>query len=324
LSALCCTAELSSSIEAAVCCNALACSSVRDDRSTLPAAICVLAMATLSAFSRTSVTMPVSVSLMRFIVAMTLTSSPGSHLNHGVQATGGHGLGHLPDFVRFGAQGLPDAAGDPEAQQRGQAQGQQHGADGHGAHLVVAGLGHVVLGLRHVDLQLEQGRQAVAHRCVQGRQLVVQDATRALMVTILQRRLDRAQAACDELSAHLGELVGQTLLFRRQVGRGVAGPRAGDGGDVLIDLRHTLNGARGIGVDQRLLQQHLIAQGQALDLCQLRGRYGAVFVDRLERRVDLTHAPDSDAAHQDEKQAQGTGEQEQPGRDLERRADRSW
>jgi hypothetical protein len=57
LSALCCTAALSSSIEAAVCCNALACSSVRDERSRLPAAICVLAMATLSAFSRTSVTM---------------------------------------------------------------------------------------------------------------------------------------------------------------------------------------------------------------------------------------------------------------------------
>ena len=53
LSAFCLTVELSSSIDAAVCCKALACSSVRLDRSVLPAAICELADATPCALPRT-------------------------------------------------------------------------------------------------------------------------------------------------------------------------------------------------------------------------------------------------------------------------------
>ena len=53
LSAFCFTLHRSSSIDAAVCSSAEACSSVRDDRSLLPCAICVQAVATLWALPRT-------------------------------------------------------------------------------------------------------------------------------------------------------------------------------------------------------------------------------------------------------------------------------
>ncbi len=64
LSAFSLTVLDSCSIDAAVCCSALACCSVRALRSLLPAAICALAVATPSAPWRTPATMPRSLACM--------------------------------------------------------------------------------------------------------------------------------------------------------------------------------------------------------------------------------------------------------------------
>ena len=77
LSVLCLTVVPSSSIVAAVCCSALACCSVRPDRSWLPCAICALAVATLSELSRTSVTTCTRLLRMRARPAIKLSVSPG-------------------------------------------------------------------------------------------------------------------------------------------------------------------------------------------------------------------------------------------------------
>ena len=69
LSAFCFTVEPSCSIDAAVCCSALACSSVRPDRSWLPAAISVLAEATPCALLRTAVTVCARLCCMRCSVS---------------------------------------------------------------------------------------------------------------------------------------------------------------------------------------------------------------------------------------------------------------
>ena len=58
LSAFCLTVLVSSSMEAAVCASELACSSVRDDKSTLPAAIWLEAVAMVSVPWRTWPTIP--------------------------------------------------------------------------------------------------------------------------------------------------------------------------------------------------------------------------------------------------------------------------
>ncbi len=65
LSALCCTVDVIWCIDAAVSCSALACCSVRADRSWLPEAICDDAVAMPSADSRTRLTMCTRLSFMR-------------------------------------------------------------------------------------------------------------------------------------------------------------------------------------------------------------------------------------------------------------------
>ncbi len=64
LSAFCFTVEVSSSIDEAVSSSELACSSVRDDRSALPEAICCEAVAIVSVPPRTSPTIFTKLSLM--------------------------------------------------------------------------------------------------------------------------------------------------------------------------------------------------------------------------------------------------------------------
>ncbi|MNQ08466.1 hypothetical protein D3C85_212650 [compost metagenome] len=66
LSAFCFTVEVSSSIDAAVCSSELACSSVRDDRSWLPEAICPEAVAMVSVPVRTSPTTFARLAFMSF------------------------------------------------------------------------------------------------------------------------------------------------------------------------------------------------------------------------------------------------------------------
>ena len=66
MSALCLTVAVSSSIEAAVCCRLLACSSVRWLRSALPLAICAEPVAIDSEALRTSPTMASRLVFIRF------------------------------------------------------------------------------------------------------------------------------------------------------------------------------------------------------------------------------------------------------------------
>ncbi|MNR21892.1 hypothetical protein D3C85_1388210 [compost metagenome] len=75
LSAFCCTVTVSSSMLAAVCAREAACCSVRDDRSTLPLAICAEPLAMLSLLARTEPTSWVNESCIRCIAWVTL---PGS------------------------------------------------------------------------------------------------------------------------------------------------------------------------------------------------------------------------------------------------------
>ena len=75
LSAFCLTVEVSSSIEDAVSSSELACSSVRDDRSWLPAAIWPEAVAMVSVPVRTSPTTLARLSRMLFIANSRLVRS---------------------------------------------------------------------------------------------------------------------------------------------------------------------------------------------------------------------------------------------------------
>ncbi len=77
LSAFCCTVELSSSMADAVCSSALACSSVRDDKSILPAAICDDAVAMVSVPLRTCCTISSRLPFMMHSASSSLpVSSP--------------------------------------------------------------------------------------------------------------------------------------------------------------------------------------------------------------------------------------------------------
>ena len=78
LAAFCCTVDVSCSIEAAVSCSALACDSVRADRSPLPAAISEDAVLMESVLSRTCFTRCERLSRMARMACRMLVVSPGS------------------------------------------------------------------------------------------------------------------------------------------------------------------------------------------------------------------------------------------------------
>ncbi len=77
LSEFCLTADVSCSIEAAVSSSELACCSVREDKSRLPATIWLEPVAMVSVARRTSPTMPARPSRMRFMANSKLSLSPG-------------------------------------------------------------------------------------------------------------------------------------------------------------------------------------------------------------------------------------------------------
>ena len=96
LSAFCLTVEVSSSIEAAVSSSELACSSVREDRSWLPAAIWPEAVAMVSVPWRTSPTTLARLAFMSFSACISWpVSSFESRFDARVRSPRGHRLGHL-------------------------------------------------------------------------------------------------------------------------------------------------------------------------------------------------------------------------------------
>ena len=108
------------------------------------------------------------------------------------------------------------------------------------------------------------------------------------------------QAFLHEFGAILGKFSGQNRLVRGQCGGHVGAPHFADGGDVGFHLGGVLADFSRHLINQRIGNDQLVAQLQALDVGQLPHGCGAVFVHCLECVVGLADAVQADAANDDQ------------------------
>jgi hypothetical protein len=125
LSAFCFTVEVSSSIAEAVFSSELACSSVREDRSMLPAAISRDAVVMVWVPRRTWLTMSTRLLRICFISASRLPRSDALVSMAIDRSPFGDAAGDLRGVARLAAQLLEQAAGDHGGGGHAHADGQQ-------------------------------------------------------------------------------------------------------------------------------------------------------------------------------------------------------
>jgi len=183
----------------------------------------------------------------------------------------------------------------------------------HGIARIGLGIGLLRLG----EFELDEGLDAGLDGLEQRPDLLEHQALDPGQVVGTQGRHGRHQAFLHETLAVGVEHGRQPVLLGREVVRHEHLPDLRDVGDVALDLTGAFGNDLGRGMRLGDRDRQPVAQQQPLDLGQVGGWLGAVFIDPPKGIVGLADAVDPEAADADQQRAQDADEDRQPGGDFQ-------